>query len=299
VSGRSLAAAAATAGLLAAAGCSGGSSAATPEKPVPASSRSHVIVVVMENKEQPEIVGSKDAPYVTALGRRYASAKRMYGVRHPSLPNYLALISGSTHGVTSDCTNCTQGGRTVVDQLESHGVSWRGYMEGMPKACFTGAGHGRYAKKHNPFAYFRSVIDRPKRCAKVVPATQLAGDLENDRMPDFAFVTPDLCNDTHDCSVAHGDRYLSKLIPRLLQGIGPHGFLVLTYDEGETNAGGGGRIPTIVAGPDVRQGATPGTRWNHYSTLRTIEDAFGLDHLRNAAKARPLDSAFTKPPRLR
>jgi hypothetical protein len=298
---RPLRSACAALAVLAVAGC------AHSETTHAAPSGSHVVVVMMENKERGSVIGSPSAPYVNRLARRYAAPRNYFGVAHPSLPNYLALLGGSTFGVRTDCTGCTQDARNLVDQLEGAGVSWKGYMEGMPRACFTGASSGRYAKKHNPFAYFDSIIKDPKRCAKVVPAGRLRSDLRNDRLPEFAFITPDLCNDTHDCSVRHGDRYLSGLIPPLLGALGPDGFLVLAWEEGSTNArccGGmarGGRVPVVVAGPRVRRGAKPRTAYSHYSTLRTIEDAFGLPHLRDAGRSatRPLDAIFEKPPRLR
>jgi hypothetical protein len=111
----------------------------------------------------------------------------------------------------------------------------------------------------------------------------------------------------HDCSVATGDRYLSKLVPPLLAALGPKGFLVLTFDEGDSNAGccgrlaRGGRIATVIAGPGVRPGTRLPGQYSHYSTLRTIEDALGLAPLANAgaAQTQPLDAAFTAPPLLR
>jgi phosphatidylinositol-3-phosphatase len=290
------------------ASCDSGGAASAP---VPTHTRvspgSRVIVVMMENKERGSVIGSRSAPYVNRLARRYASPRNYYGVAHPSLPNYLALLGGSTFGVRSDCTGCNQAASNLVDQLETAGVSWKAYMEGMPRPCFTGARYRRYAKKHNPFAYFESITGDAARCAKVVPASSLKRDLAAGTMPQFAFITPDMCNDTHDCSLAHGDRYLSQLIPPLLGQLGPSGFLVLAWEEGSTNAsccGGlarGGRVPVVIAGPRVRRGTQPATALSHYSTLRTIEDAFGLPHLRNAAGAatRPLDALFTKPPRLR
>ena len=278
--------------------------------PVPAQSKpspgSRAIVVMMENKERGSVMGASAAPYVNRLARRYASPRSYFGVSHPSLPNYLALIGGSTFGLHSDCTGCNQGATNLVDQLEQAGISWKAYMEGMPRRCYSGGSYRRYAKKHNPFAYFKTVTSDPARCAKIVPATQLKKDLAAGTLPQFVFITPDLCNDTHDCSVAHGDRYLSKLVPPLLKQLGPRGFLVVSWEEGDSNAGccggiaRGGRVPVVVAGPRVKRGASPSTAYSHYSMLRTIEDAFGLPHLRNAGspQTRPLDALFKSPPRL-
>jgi hypothetical protein len=291
---------------LALAGCEDDPKAAAPAQPAGAET-SRIVLVLMENKEYGDVIGSGDAPYVNRLAREYSAPRHLYGIRHPSLPNYIALIAGSTLGIDTNCTRCIRRGRTLVDQLERADVSWRAYLEGMPRACYRGKQRGRYVKRHNPFVYFRSILRRPSRCAKVVPQTRLAPDIEADRLPEFVFVKPDLCNDTHDCSVRHGDRYLSRLLPPLIDELGPRGFLLLAWEEGESDAsccGGlarGGRVPVVIAGLQVRRGSRPRTRWSHYSTLRTIEDAFGLRHLRNAAapSTRPLDAAFERPPRLR
>ena len=269
------------------AGCSSGdgSDGGGPPPAAAASTKPHVFVIVMENKEHGEVIGSQSAPYTTSLAKRYASLTRMYGVRHPSLPNYFALTAGTTFGVSTDCTSCQQSGRNLADQLEAQDVSWKAYLGGMPRACFKGASSGRYAKKHNPFMYYRSVADDPVRCRKVVPEKELSRDLAAGRLPTFSFLAPDLCDDTHDCGVDTGDRYLSRVVPSVLKGLGPDGFLVLTYDEGSSDAHGGGRIPTVIAGSGVRRGATPGATYNHYATLRLIEDALRLPRLGHARDA--------------
>jgi hypothetical protein len=253
---------------------------------------SRVAVIVMENKERGEVIGNPAAPFVNRLADRYAEATGLYAVAHPSLPNYLALTAGSTFGIRSNCTSCAIGGTSVVDQLEAGGISWRAYMGGAPSACFGGAGHGRYLKRHNPFAYFRRVTGEPARCARVVPASRLHADLRGHSLPRFVWITPDACDDMHDCGVAAGDRYLARTVPALLPRLGPHGFLVVTWDEGSSARHGGGHIPTLVAGPDVRRGADVGGVLDHYSTLATIEEALGLRRLRNAAGARTLAAAF-------
>ncbi|QEC47963.1 acid phosphatase [Baekduia soli] len=275
---------------------------------VPASATSHVVVIVMENKEDKDVLGTADAPYVTALARRYAVATRSYGIRHPSLPNYLALTSGSTQGITSDCTDCRGlRGRNLVDQLEEHHISWKAYMEGLPSPCFTGAsaGGGSYRIKHDPFMYYASVAGSPARCRKVVPYAQLGRDLRTGRLPAFSFITPNMCDDTHDCGVGVGDRFLAGLVPSVLRALGPHGFLVLTYDEGASDAGccgaaKGGRIATVVAGPDVRRGFRDATPIDHYGVLGTIERALGLPALGGARDARSgrLTRVFVRAPHI-
>jgi hypothetical protein len=265
-----------------------------------------VVVLVMENKERGDVVGSSSSRYVNALARRYAIATSSYAIAHPSLPNYLALTSGSTHGITSDCTDCRVSGGNVVDELEGAHLSWRGYMEDLPSPCSQVAGAGGYAKKHNPFMYYDDVARNRGRCRNVVSFGALASDLRRGALPAFAFISPNLCHDTHDCDVATGDRFLSGLLPRVLGQLGPHGFLVLTWDEGSSNAGcctdaHGGRIATIVAGPDVRRHARSSHPVDHYGVLRTIENALGLEPLGGAARQRSgtLDSLFTHPLRPR
>ena len=162
---------------------------------------------------------------------------------------------------------------------------------GLPAPCARPARAGRYAKKHDPFAYDDAIAASPTRCRHRVPLSRLAADIRRDRLPDFALITPDLCDDTHDCPIATGDAFLARVVPGLLPALGPHGFLVITYDEGTTDQGccggsAGGRIATIVTGPDVRRGAAMARPIDHYGVLATIEDAFGLPHLGAAADPR-------------
>jgi hypothetical protein len=273
---------------------------------VPKPTSSHVITIVMENKEYGDVIGNRDAPYVNRLARRYGLATRSYGVRHPSLPDYLALTSGATHGIQSDCTYCHVKARNVVDQLEAARITWKAYMEDMPTPCYRGARAGGYAKKHNPFAYYDDVAGNPRRCRRIVPFAQLASDLRRGRLPTYVFISPNLCNDMHDCGVATGDRFLERRVPVLLDALGPQGYLVLTWDEGGSDRGccggsTGGHIATVVAGPLVRRGAREGRPLDHYGVLGTIEDTLGLPRLGAATDARHgrLDALFTRQPRLR
>jgi phosphatidylinositol-3-phosphatase len=257
-------------------------------------------VIVLENREYDEVVGDPEMPYFNALIQRGAVATNYYTQTHPSLPNYLALLGGDTFGVTDNYMDFEIGGPNLATQLSRAGVSWRAYMEGMPYPCFTGGGYGRYTKRHNPFAYFPSITDVPKRCAEMVPATRLSRDLERGELPEFAWLTPDVCNDGHDCSLGVVDLYLYELIPQIMRRLGPHGLLVITWDEGRSKFGccglpGGGRIATVLVGPDVFPGRQIAMVADHYSLLAAIEDRFGLPRLRLAVLARPLAPALFKP----
>ncbi len=261
---------------------------------------SHLVLIVLENREYEEVVGNPEAPYFNHLIQRGAIATGFYGVTHPSLPNYLALFAGDTFGITEDCTDCVVYGPNLATQLSRAGVSWRAYMEGMPTPCFTEARSGRYAKRHNPFAYFPSVMALPQRCNRVVPETQLVSDLERNRLPRFAWLTPDLCHDGHDCRFGAVDYHLYTLVPQIIRQLGPHGLLIVTFDEGLSDAGccgspGGGRIPTVLVGPEVPRGVEIDRPADHYSLLASIEDHFGLPRLRMAAFAEPLAPDLFEP----
>ena len=254
----------------------------------------HIAVIVMENEEYSGIIGSPSAPYVNSLARRYALATGMYAITHPSLPNYLALTGGSTFGIDSDCTGCAVRATSIVDQLERADLSWRAYMEDLPEGragtCFTSASAGEYAKKHDPVAYYTRITDNQRRCTNIVPLARLAADEAGGTLPRYLWITPNLCNDMHDCPVSTGDRFLSMLVPPLLRSLGKGGLLFLTWDEGSSDSGccrlaSGGHIVTIVAGPGARAGARLATPADHYSVLQTIEDLLGLARLRGAACA--------------
>jgi phosphatidylinositol-3-phosphatase len=260
-------------------------------RPGPVATTSHVVVIVMENKEQSQVLGARSAPFLNRLARSGGVAVNSYGVTHPSLPNYIAMVSGSTQGITGDCTACTANGPNLAGQLEGAGRTWGAYLEGLPRPCARPAFAGRYAKKHDPFAYDDAIAADPSRCRRRVPLKRLAGDVRGGRLPDFVLIAPDLCHDTHDCPVRTGDRFLTSLVPGLLPALGPHGFLVVTYDEGTTGLGccggsAGGRIATVVAGPDVIRGGRMTQPLDHYGLLASIEDAFGLPHLGAASDAR-------------
>jgi phospholipase C len=191
------------------------------------------------------------------------------------------MVSGSTQGITSDCTRCIVDAKNLGDTLDAAGKSWKTYAEGLPDPGYTGAWAGRYAKKHDPFVYFRDIASSPGRRKRVVPLAQLRSDLRAKRLPDFALVIPDMCHSMHDCSVRMGDRWLARTIPPLLQL--PNTVVFITFDEGLA----GNHIPSMAVGTAVRSGIRVTTPTDHYGLLRTIEDAWGLPPLGHSAGAKP------------
>jgi hypothetical protein len=280
---------------------------ATPGTPAPSpTERSdvtlrHVFLIVMENKESDAVFGSPDAPYLTRLAARYAQADRYYAIGHPSAPNYLALLGGDTFGVSDDCYPCDPRGPSLADQIEAHGRSWKGYFEGLPRPCYLGPDTGGYAAYHNPFFHWQAIRSNPERCGHVVPLPQLARDLVTNSAPDFAWIGPNLCHQTHDCPVRDGDAWLASLVPTILDSPAwrDGGVLIVTYDEGTTDTGccqeaRGGRVPFVLAASGGPLGYRSATPYSHYSLLRTIEASWRLGYLGHAGDlgTRPMADLF-------
>jgi hypothetical protein len=247
----------------------------------------HVIAVFFENKESPRVLGHPDGRTFTSYAARYANITRYYGVTHPSLPNYIAFVSGSTQGIKDNCTGCIVSARSLADTIEASGRTWKTYAEGLPHPGFTGAVSGRYAKKHNPLVYFRNVAANPvRRRTHIVPFTHFARDLRTNALPDFSLIVPDMCNSMHDCPVSVGDAWLRKLLPGLLKL--PDTVIFVLFDEGTSHVRGGGHIPALAIGTAVRPRSRFTAVTDHYGALRTIEEAWGLPFLGRSARARPI-----------
>ena len=260
-------------------------SAADPQVP----SFRHVLVVVLENKERSAIIGNRAAATFNALGRRYATLSNYDAVAHPSLPNYLALVSGSTHGIHSDCTSCVVHAPSLADTLEHAGRTWKTYAEGLPHPGFEGAWNGTYAKKHDPFLYFADVAASRRRRANVVRFSRLREDVAADRLPSFALIVPDQCHDMHSCPIATGDHWLrANVVPLLRLRTLERSVVFVVFDEGTTGTGGGGHVAALALGPAVRPHATFAGVTNHYGLLRTIEQSWGLPNLGHSAETPPI-----------
>jgi acid phosphatase len=254
----------------------------------------HIYVIVMENREYGTIVGNPDAPYVNGLIARYGLATNYRAVAHPSQPNYLALFSGSTQGVKDNNVHLLTG-RNLGDQLTARRISWRVFAQNVPPGCFTGAtahggadGSGTYARKHEPAISFASIARRPARCASISDFRHFSPSAAR-----FELIVPNMCNSMHDCSTATGDAFLRTFVPRILRSPAMKGsVLFLTWDEGRSNLGGGGRIATLAIGPSVKRAYRSAIVHTHYSLLLTIERAWGLGCLNRACSATDLREFF-------
>lgn len=245
----------------------------------------YVQLVIFENHSYSEIVGSASAPYLTSLAHAWANMTDSHAVTHPSEPNYLALFSGSTQGVSGDpCPVGPFSATSLGAQFLKARMTFTGYAQSMPSVGFMGcqadpdhlpSGY-LYMRKHVPWTNF---TDIPKSDSKPYP-----GPLKS-APSTFTWITPNMCNDMHDCSIKTGDTWASKNLPALIAWDKANsGVLIVTFDEDDGSMGN--QIPTILAG-NVNPGQYD-QNITHYSVLRTIENVFGLPALGNAKTASPI-----------
>jgi hypothetical protein len=254
----------------------------------------HVFIVVFENEEVGSVIGNPAAPYINQLAATYGTATNAYAITHPSLPNYMALTSGTT-AFTTDCVGCVTTVPNIADSLEAAGRTWTAYLEDFPGGCGT-SDSGAYAAKHNPFAHYTSITSAPARCAAhMAPFSQFTHDLTANTLADYIWITPNLCDDMHDCSVGTGDAWLAGIAPQILQSPAfANSVLLILFDEGTSNVNGGGQVPLIVASPLTPPGFKSAATVTHYNVLRTIEDAWSLPALGQSASASAMSDFFPR-----
>ncbi|ABD10123.1 phosphatidylinositol-3-phosphate phosphatase [Frankia casuarinae] len=243
----------------------------------------HVVVVVFENHSYSQIIGSSSAPYINnTLKSGGANLTASYGLTHPSQPNYLALFSGGTQGITND--NCYTPGFSSAANLGSEliaaGRTWGSYNEGLPAEGSTVCTNSstKYARKHNPWFAFSNVPLNTAHTFAQFPSNYST-------LPKVSFVIPNLCNDMHDCSVSTGDTWLKSNLSAYATWAQTHNsLLIVTFDE--DNGSSGNHITTVLYGAHVTPGSSSSTTYNHYNVLRTLEDLSGLTtHAGNAGSA--------------
>jgi hypothetical protein len=253
----------------------------------------HVMIVVLENEDASAIVGATDAPYLTSLSHAGATFSDAHGETHPSEPNYLALFSGSTQGVTDDRCPVTLSGPNLAAQLQTAGHTFVGYSESLPAAGFTGCNSGDYARKHNPWVNFSDLPASINQPLSAMPA-------DYSKLPTVSIVVPNLCNDMHNCSVATGDSWAKDHLSSYQSWAATHNsLLIVTFDEDSGTSAN--TIATLLDGPMVAPG-DDNQRVDHYSILRTIEDMYALPAIGKAADAAPMrgiwatGTSATQPP---
>jgi len=264
----------------------------------------------MENHNLCDILEScgGSATYMSNLADAWGLAQNdHYCNVNPSLPNYLCLSGGSDFGCggydgspnSNACTSTAWTAPNIVDRLEGAGLTWKAYMEDMPSNCY-GANSGDYAVRHNPFVYYNDIVSDPTRCARIVPAGASDSALINDlgstaTASNYMWLTPNKCNDMHDCPIATGDAYLADLVQRILSSAvftSQRAALLITFDEGYDQP-----IYTVWAGRAVKPAYTSSVAYDHFSVLATIESNWNLASLTaNDAGAAPMNEFFTPTP---
>ena len=269
---------------------------ATPSR---AAGPAHILVVVMENHSYPEVVGNPAMPFLNGLVASNGSVSTT-DVSHPSLPNYLGLVSGSIYNNPQDTTpqDGTYPGAQLTDELAAAGIGWKAYMQDMPTPCdlTDQFGPGGYDVNHDPFMYFNSVRTNAAQCNRVVPLSQLGADLGAGAAPPFLWVSPNTTNDMHDGTYQQGDAFLQALVTQVKASSwwSSSARIVITFDEGETTE----QVLTVVVGSAHGTAVTGG---NHYGTLRGLEEAYGVGLLGhsadpNAGDLLPLLAGAPSPP---
>ena len=265
----------------------------------------HVIWIWMENHSSGTIVGSAQAPYLSALARECGLATNYHNITHPSLPNYVAATSGLSYsalqGFLADC-DPGAGCDTSAPSIFGQGETWKAYEESMPSGCYP-SNSGEYAVRHNPPAYYTTLHS----CSTDVPYSQLATDLAHDQLPAFSFITPNLIDDMHDGTVADGDTWLSRNLSAILGSTEYRDgstVVFITWDEGEDGGYASGEscatnttdvschVATLVISPSTQAGTRSGALFNHYSLLATAEQLLGLPKLGLAAAYPTMTKAF-------
>jgi acid phosphatase len=243
----------------------------------------HVVVVVLENHSFSEVIGRTQAPFIAGLARSGAVFTRFYAITHPSEPNYQALFSGSTQGLTSDACPVNYRAPNLGSSLLAARRTFVGYAESLPRSGFTGCTSGAYARKHCPWINF----DLPARVS--LPMTAFPRDLA--ALPTVSFVIPNLQHDMHDGTLAQADSWLRAHLGGYARWARAHNsLLIVTADEDDRSAGN--QIPTIISGAHVRAGHYA-RHYTLYSLLRTIEDMYALPHLGNARTAATITGSWS------
>lgn len=244
----------------------------------------HVVWILLENAGYAEVVSGSEAPYLGHLASVCGLATNYLAISHPSLPNYLALTSGSTHGVADDGEPDEHPipGPSLFSEL---GSNWRALEESMPGRCDL-VTSGQYAARHNPAVYYTALRASCER--NDVPfSTPL------DLAAAFTFITPNICDDMHSCPISTGDAWLAKVVPEIVESPQYQArdlVLAITFDEADS--GPDNQVATFVVAPSVHRGTKVPTALTHYSLLRTTEQLLHVAYLGGAARATSMLGPF-------
>jgi phospholipase C len=293
----------------------------------------HVFVVVEENQSYDDVIGNRDMPYLNQLAAHGGLARHYYANTHPSINNYFYLTSGrkgtGLPGFSADLFNGKVYAENVASILTKHGKTWKSYAEDLPATGYVGDNQGLYVRRHNPFAFYKSVVDDKAAPGKnqrdqIVPFPQFAADWKSGHLPDYSFIIPNLIDDAHnnprtrrgsDCrdaeSLGQADHWLEQNLKPVVETESFHrdSLLIVVFDEAcdqgnkadhhsspTHSGGGGGRIPVVLVGANIpADGCVSDTVFHHESTLRLTLKALGINEFPGgAAKAQDMGEFFGK-----
>jgi phosphatidylinositol-3-phosphatase len=250
----------------------------------------HVVVVLEENESYSAVIGSASMPYLNSLASQNALATEYFANTHPSIGNYFMLTAGQLV-TNNDALNTTVNVDNIVRHLLTAGKTWKSYAESLPSVGYIGGDQYPYVRHHNPLSYFSDVTNSSVQRLNLVPFTHFATDLNNNQLPNYSFVVPNLNHDAHDCptaptgctnnqKLATADAWLKNNIAPLLNnpGFQQDGILIIVFDEGfnTDTAHGGGDVVALAVGPGVKKGFKSTTFYQHQNVLRTALDALGV-----------------------
>jgi len=258
---------------------------------------SHVFIVVEENHNYSSVIGSSSMPYLNSLANKYGLATQYYANTHPSIGNYFELTAGQII-TNNDSFNGTVSADNIVRHLLTAGKTWKAYEDSLPKAGYISPDTGNYVRRHCPLSYFSDVVNSSTQKQNLVPFTQFKKDLANNALPNYSFITPNLCNDAHNCSLGTADSWLKTNIGPLINSASfqSNGLLIIVFDESANdNSHGGGRIAWVAISPKYSKGGyKSGTLYQHQNTLRLMLEGLGVKTYPGNAKNASNMSEFLK-----
>ena len=269
-------------------------STACADQGIPIPQADHIVVVIEENRSFNQIIGNPVAPYINRLAAKSALFTNSYGITHPSQPNYLALFSGSTHGIADNRCPLTLFGENLATSLRGAGLTFGIYSESIPSDGYEGCASSsdfRYARKHNPAVNWKGVDASP---AVNMAFARFPTKLRE--LPTISFVVPNLIHDMHDGPTAqdaihNGDLWLEKNLDSYVKWSNANNsLLILTWDEDDGS--NNNHIVTIFVGPMIKAGQYS-QHIDHYDVLRTIEEMYGLHRLANTSLAKPITNIWS------
>ena len=278
---------------------SGGGSATVPQV-------QHVAIVVLENANYSDVVGTSNMPYLNSLLSKGSLAGQYYANSHPSSPNYFIMTAGQA--ITNDDNfSGVVSTDNAARELAASSKSWRVYAESIPSQAYLGGDQGLYLRHHNPFSYFSDVQQSSAQAANIVPFTQFSADLSTAALPNYSLIIPNKTDDAHSCPdgtttsctlssrLQTADQWLQNNIAPLLSNSGfqQSGLLVIVFDESASDlTNGGGRVVTVMLGTHVKAGYVGNTSYDHRSLLSLSMKALGVPNIPNGADAAPQMTEF-------